>query len=197
MLEYYAKGSVKQMASSDIYLRKDIYEADQRTAKAEAALRDNEILKAIERLRIEVNGKIEEFRIEVNDRFNQVDKRIDKLESRVDVLSGRMDGFEKRIDGFEKRMDVFEKRMDGFDSRLDSRLSNIQTYVGLGIAFITMIITLYTFLAPVMKAAKNFLEHFGKETKRDTSPGLTAEQVREIFRSEAEAIISSKLKAIR
>lgn len=178
------------MASNDIYLRKDVYEADQRTAKAESALRDNEILKAIERLRIEINGKIEEvrietnkriddFRVEVNDRFNQVDKRIDKLESRVDVLSGRMD--------------IFEKRMDSFESRLDS----IQTYVELGIAFITMIITLYTFLAPVMKAAKTFLNHLSNETKRDSSPGLTAEQVREIFRSEAEEIISSKLKALR
>ncbi len=149
------------MASDDIYLRKDVYEADQRAAKAESRLGYEEILKAIN-----------QFKGEVNSRF-------DKLEAKVEVLTGRVDGLEKRMDSFEARLD------------------SIQTYVGIGIAFVTMVITLYTFLAPVMKAAKNFLNHLTNEKKHESSPGLTAEQVREIFHTEAEAIIDSKLKAIR
>ena len=164
------------MASDDVYLRKDVYEADQRAARAEIKLGNEEVLRAIEQFRIEINGKIEEFRAEVNDRFAKVDSRFDKLEARIDVLTGRVDGL--------------EKRMDAFDSRLDS----IQTYVGLGIAFVTMVITLYAFFAPLIKSAAKL---FKPEPKPESSPSITVEQVREIFRTEAEAIISSKLKAMR
>ena len=71
------------MASEDIYLRKDVYEADQRALIAEIRLGNNEILK--------VFG---EFREEVNSRF-------DKLEAKVEVLTGRVDGLERRMSSLE------------------------------------------------------------------------------------------------
>ena len=78
------------MASEDIYLRKDVYEADQRALLAEIKLGNNEILKVFDQHRSEMR----DFRGEVNDRFS-------KLEAQVVVLTGRVDGLERRIGSLE------------------------------------------------------------------------------------------------
>lgn len=154
------------MASSDIYLRKDVYEADQRAAKAESALQNNEVLKAIERLRVEMNGKFEEFKVEVNSRF-------DKLEAKVEVLSGRVDGLEKRMDGFERRMDGFERQIEAVDRHVE----RVEGYVGTGVAFIAMLVGVVIFIEPIARLVRKIFK---------PEPTITLEQI--------EALINSKLQ---
>ena len=71
------------MLSNDIntneFVRKDVYEADQRALMAEIKLGNAEILKKIDQLAIEVNGRIE------------------KLETKIEVINSRLDGLDARI----------------------------------------------------------------------------------------------------
>ena len=78
------------MASSDIYVRKDVYEADQRALIAEIRLANNEQLKKIEE-------SFNTFKKEIDVRFNAVEKRLDRIETKVEVLTTRVEGVEKRI----------------------------------------------------------------------------------------------------
>ena len=137
------------MASDDIYLRKDVYEADQRALIAEIKLGNEAVLKE---LRL--------FREEVNDRFAKVDSRFDKLEAKVEVLSGRVDGLERRIDA------------------LDHRIDRIEGYVGTGIAFIAMLVTVVVFIEPISRFVRKIFK---------PEPTITLEQI--------EALIDSKLQA--
>ena len=68
------------MASDDIYLRKDVYEADQRALRMEISLGNERILKALE-----------EFRAEVNDKFSKVDIRLNSLETKFNALEAKVD----------------------------------------------------------------------------------------------------------
>ena len=68
------------MASDDIYVRKDVYEADQRALIAEIRLGNEEILKALEQFKAEVNGK-----------FEQISSRFDRLETRIDALDAKVE----------------------------------------------------------------------------------------------------------
>ena len=137
------------MASDDIYLRKDVYEADQRALIAEIKLGNEAVLKE---LRL--------FREEVNDRFAKVDSRFDKLEAKVEVLSGRVDGLERRIDA------------------LDHRIDKIEDYVGTGVAFIAMLVTVVVFIEPISRFVRKIFK---------PEPTITLEQI--------EALIDSKLQA--
>lgn len=71
------------MASDDIYVRKDVYEADQRALIAEIKLGNEAVLKELRLFREEVNG------------------RFSKLEARVEVLTGRIDALERRMGSLE------------------------------------------------------------------------------------------------
>ena len=144
------------MASDDIYLRKDVYEADQRALIAEIKLGNEAVLKE---LRL--------FREEVNDRFAKVDSRFDKLEAKVEVVSGRVDGLERRMNGFERQIDA-----------LDHRIDRIEGYVGTGIAFIAMLVTVVVFIEPISRFVRKIFK---------PEPTITLEQI--------EALIDSKLQA--
>ena len=139
------------MASEDVYLRKDVYEADQRALIAEIRLGNNEILRVFGEFREEVNNRFNKFEHEVNGRF-------DKLESRVDVLAGRVDGLERTVD------------------RLDRRIDRIEGYVGTGIAFIAMLVTVVVFIAPISRLVRKIFR---------PEPTITLEQI--------EALIDAKL----
>lgn len=141
------------MASDDIYLRKDVYEADQRALIAEIRLGNGEILRVIDQFKAEINSKFDQFRGEVNSQFGEVNSRFDKLEARVDVLAGRMDG-------------------------LEHRMSSLEGYVGNGIAFIGIVVTLLVFIEPVAKRIRRIFKHEKPLTREDV-----------------EAIIDAKLQA--
>ena len=123
------------MASDDIYVRKDVYEADQRAAKAESRLGNEEVLKELRQFRVEINGKIAEFREEVNDRFAKVDSRFDKLETGFDAL---------------------EARVDYMGNYLDKRIDDTHTYMGWGFASIAIIVAFAVVVIPALKIVKEF-----------------------------------------
>ena len=106
------------MASDDIYLRKDVYEADQRALRMEISLGNERILKALEQFRVEMNGKLEQFRSEVNDKFSKVDIRLNSLETKFNALEAKVDD-----------MGVY----------FNSRISDTHTYMGWGFATIGII----------------------------------------------------------
>lgn len=168
------------MASDDVYLRKDVYAADQRAIIAEMQRGNAEVLRvleqfrsenkaaiselrteftskldenkaAIEQLRSENKEAINQLRTDMNDRFNQVDARIGKLESQVVVLSGRVDGLERRT-------------------------NSLEVFVTAGIGFIAMLITLLVFIMPISR----FMRRLWRP-----QPTITLEQV--------EALIDAKL----
>ena len=79
------------MASENEFVRKDVYEADQRALMAEIKLGNAEILKKIDQLAIEVNGRI--------------DVLSEKLEHTTDSLTIAILDLDKRIDTMDKRID--------------------------------------------------------------------------------------------
>ena len=78
------------MASDDIYLRRDVYTADQRALIAEIRLGNEAVIK-------ELNTRFSTLEAQFNTRFN-------KLEAQVVVLRGRIDAIESRIGGVEQQI---------------------------------------------------------------------------------------------
>lgn len=125
------------MASDDIYLRKDVYEADQRALRMEISLGNERILKALEQFRVEMNGKLEQFRSEVNDKFSKVDSRLNSLETKFNALEAKVDD-----------MGVY----------FNSRISDTHTYMGWGFATIGIIVAIAVVVIPLTKLFKEFFK---------------------------------------
>lgn len=181
------------MASEDIYVRKDVYEAGQRAIIAEIQRGNAEILRVIERNNSELNLKLEQYRNETKvaleklrselsskleqyqneskaelEKFKrEVNSRFDKLEAQLVVLSGRVDALELRMGGLERRIDVQE-----------NSINRVDVHLGTGIAFIAMLIGLVVFLMPISR----FMRRFWRP-----KPTITLEQI--------EALIDAKLSA--
>ena len=125
------------MASDDIYLRKDVYEADQRALRMEISLGNERILKALEQFRVEMNGKLDQFRSEVNDKFSKVDSRLNSLETKFNALEAKVDD-----------MGVY----------FNSRISDTHTYMGWGFATIGIIVAIAVVVIPLTKLFKEFFK---------------------------------------
>ncbi|MBQ6982712.1 MAG: hypothetical protein IJQ15_09845, partial [Synergistaceae bacterium] len=125
------------MASDDIYLRKDVYEADQRALRMEISLGNERILKALEQFRVEINGKLDQFRSEVNDKFSKVDSRLNSLETKFNALEAKVDD-----------MGVY----------FNSRISDTHTYMGWGFATIGIIVAIAVVVIPLTKLFKEFFK---------------------------------------
>jgi hypothetical protein len=69
-----------------------------------------------------------------------------QLELKIDKLDFRVAGLEKRMDGFDKRMDGFDKRMDNFDTRLGSLSMAFKWGLGMGLTYLTILMTVFQFL---------------------------------------------------
>ena len=181
------------MASEDIYLRKDVYEADQRALIAVIEKGNSEILRVLERnyndlnikleqyrneskaelaqFREEVNNRFNKFEGEVNSRFGEVNDRFNKFEGAV---SGRFDKLEARFDVLTGRVASVEQSVD----KLDRRIDRIEDYVGTGIAFIAMLVTIVVFIEPIARFVRKIFK---------PEPAITLEQI--------EALIDAKLNA--
>ena len=105
------------MASDDIYVRKDVYEADQRALRSEIKLGYEEILK-----------ELQQFKGEVNSRFDKLETRFDALEARVDYMG----------------------------NYLDKRIDDTHTYMGWGFAIIAIIVAIAVVVVPASKFIKEF-----------------------------------------
>ena len=169
----FCKRRVKTMASDDVYLRKDVYAADQRAIIAEMQRGNSEVLRvleqfrsenkaaleqlrsenkaALEQLRSENKAAISELRTDMNDRFNQVDTRIGKLEAQVVVLSGRV-------------------------RELERSMTSMHSYWIIGISFVSLVIVIATVLQPMLRYIRMFWK---------PKPTITREQI--------EALIDAKL----
>ena len=66
-----------------------------------------------------ISQMIQDFRKEVNERFERLEARMDRLEERMDRLEERMDRLEERMDRLEERMDRLEARMDSLEARVE------------------------------------------------------------------------------
>ena len=163
------------MASDDIYLRKDVYEADQRALIAEIKLGNNELLKAVREFREEINGridqtdrKIEQVRTELNGRIDQTDRKIEqvRVELHGEIVQLRHDT-ESRFDKLEARVEV-----------LSGRIASLETFVTASTTFITLLIGLAVFIMPISRALRKFWT---------PKPQITLEQI--------EALIDRKLEA--
>ena len=142
------------MASDDVYLRKDVYAADQRAIIAEMQRGNSEVLRvleqfrsenkaALEQLRSENKAAISELRTDMNDRFNQVDTRIGKLEAQVVVLSGRV-------------------------RELERSMTSMHSYWIIGISFVSLVIVIATVLQPMLRYIRMFWK---------PKPTITREQI--------------------
>lgn len=141
------------MASDDIYLRRDVYTADQRALIAEIRLGNEAVIK-------ELNTRFSTLEAQFNTRFNKLETQFNKLEAQVVVLRGRIDAIESRIGGVEQQ------------------IASLQNYVSMGIAFIALIIGLSVFLAPITKIVSRFLKpQPNPQPQPQPQPTITIEQI--------------------
>ena len=138
------------MMSNDMsdYVRKDVFDA--RMDRLEAVLEKNLI----------------QFRIEMNERFNQMDSRFDKLnlETRLGNVEARIGNVEARIGNVEARIGNVETRMTGLESRMGDSL----VFFGAGFAFLTLLLT----FAPVVWRFLERTANKQKETAKDLEKKL-------------------------
>ena len=148
------------MASDDIYVRKDVYEADQRALRNEIKAGNQEILRALEQFKSEVNSRFDKFEGEVNSRFDKLESRVGALESRVGAL---------------------EEKVEYVGTALYDRISDTHTYMGWGFATLGIVVAIAVVALPALKLFKVIKEHF--------RPSVTIEQVREIAREEIAKVL--------
>ncbi|MBR0186777.1 MAG: hypothetical protein IJQ24_12180, partial [Synergistaceae bacterium] len=94
-------------------------------------------LKALEQFKVEINGKIEQFRGEVNDRFAKVESKLDRLETRIDAL---------------------DSKVEYTGNYLNNRIDDTHTYMGWGFATIGIIVAIAVVVIPATKLVKEFFK---------------------------------------
>lgn len=65
-----------------------------------------------------ISQMIQDFRKEVNERFERLEARMDRLEERMDRLEERMDRLEARMDSLEARVERLEAAQEETNERL-------------------------------------------------------------------------------
>ena len=63
--------------------------------------------------------RVTRIEINMNRRFELVDKRFESVDKRFDTVDKRFDTVDKRFDSVENRLDRVENRLDRVDGRLD------------------------------------------------------------------------------
>lgn len=134
------------MTSDEIYVRKDVYAADQRALLAEIRLSHNEILKAFD-----------QFKSEVNSRFDKIDARFDKMEAQMLVVSGRVTNLERQV-------------------------SSLENFVMIGISFIALLIGLLVFLMPISRLTARLTRRLWKPEE-----SITLKQVEELINAKLQS----------
>ena len=162
------------MASENEFVRKDVYEADQRALMSEIKLGNAEILKRFDQIAIELNGKIEKINTDLN---NKIDKVNADLNSKIDKvnadLNSRIDKFETQVNS---RFDKLEARVEIIDANvqyLNKRLDDTQLYMSWILALIGILVAVAVVAVPYF---------FRKIFK----PSITLEQVEELINTKIE-----------
>jgi len=66
-----------------------------------------------------VTARIDDFRAEVNGRFDSVNSRFDAVDHRFDAVDRRFDAVNSRFDAVNSRIDETNTRIDGLTARFD------------------------------------------------------------------------------
>ena len=69
---------------------------------------------------LELPVKFEEFRREVNQRFEEIDRGFDKVDKRFEEIDRRFDEVDKRFDEIDRRFDEVDKRFEESDRRFEA-----------------------------------------------------------------------------
>ena len=162
------------MANENEFVRKDVYEADQRALMSEIKLGNAEILKRFDQVAIELNGKIEKINVELNNKIDKfatdLDKKIDKvnadLSSRIDKLEAQTNS---RFDKLEARIEIIDANVQYLNKRLD----DTQLYMNWILGLIGILVAVAVVAVPVF---------FRKIFK----PSITLEQVEELINTKIE-----------
>ena len=76
------------------------------------------------------DDRLDDFRGEVNRRFDEVDKRFDEVDKRFEAVDKRFEAVDRRFDRVDKRIDDLGRRMDSrFDAQqhaMDARFDAVQ-----------------------------------------------------------------------
>lgn len=164
------------MASSDIYVRKDVYEADQRALIAEIRLMHNDLLKKIDdkfdSFRVEIDKKFNSFRSEVNQKFEGIDKKFEGIDKKFEGIDKKFEGINAKFEGVNARFDRLERKVEVLTARvdgLDSRITDTQNFMMIGFALIGFLVAFAVFVQPLAKFFKNWFK-----------PKFTPEQLEQI-----------------
>ena len=65
-------------------------------------------------LRLEVTGRIDRLRNDLNTRFDRVDNRFDRVDDRFEEVNKRFDGVTREIADLRERMAKLEGTLEGF-----------------------------------------------------------------------------------
>jgi chromosome segregation ATPase len=108
---------IKQRRSSSANSREIEIDIRERIVRVEEELKNQSNI--IRELIISMDKRFQEFRFEMNARFEQVDKRLDQVDKRLDQVDKRLDQVDKRLDQVDKRFDQVDKRFDQIDKHFD------------------------------------------------------------------------------
>ena len=162
--------------SDDIYLRKDVFEAKMNEFMAEIRL-GNELI------RREIDERFNQLDKKIDERFNTLDKKIDnvhnELDKKIDNVQATLD---KKIDSVHNELD---KKIDNVQATLDKKIDNVHSELGREIALLaertegtrnTVYLGL-AFLGIIIVFAPDFL----KRVKELRKPSLTLEDVKKLI----------------
>ena len=184
------------MASQDVYVRKDVYEADQRALIAEIKLMHNDLLQKIDEkfdtFKKEVDKKFDTFKKEIDEKFDGVNQRFDNVDQRFEGVDQRFEGINQRFEGVNQKFDGMNQRFEGMNQRfdrlerkvevltarvdsLDSRITDTQNFMMIGFALIGFLVAFAVFVQPLAKFFKNWFK-----------PAVTLEQIEELINAKLE-----------
>ena len=144
------------------FVRKDVYEADQRALIAEIRLGNAEIMKKIEQVETKLNARIDRLEIEIDGKIEKVNSRINQLETKVEATNMRIDAMNTRIDD------------------MGMQIGGLYSLMSWGVALIAVIVAFLLVISPVAAFFKKLFK-----------PSITLEQVDNLITARLSSLTSN------
>ena len=80
----------------------------------------NERLGALETGQDELRTELAEFRKDVDQRFDAIDRRFEQVDQRFDAIDRRFEQVDQRFDAIDQRFDAIDRRFEQVDQRFDA-----------------------------------------------------------------------------
>lgn len=123
---------IKQRRSSYANSREIEIDIRERIVRVEEELKNQSNI--IRELITSMDKRFQEFRFEMNARFEQVDKRLDQVDKRLDQV-------DKRFEQIDKRFELTDKQIDNLRTDMDRRFTMMMWFTGLGLTIVTTFLT--------------------------------------------------------